>query len=85
VLVNNDIILQYNEIKASFEMSLCIVGHSFNVTLYKCLGQVISKYVLMHIVEEFDLVKHVGFDIHCGCILRCTHGYHVLVNYLDMT
>jgi len=52
--VSNVIILQHNEIKASFEMSLHVVGHTFNVTLYKRLVGFVSKYALMNIVEEFD-------------------------------
>jgi len=46
-----------------------------NVTFYKRLVGFVSKCALMHIVEEFDLVKHIDFDSErCGCVLRCTHG-----------
>jgi len=35
----------------------------------------VSKYALLHIVEEFDKVKVIGFDKKkCGCVLRYTHG-----------
>jgi len=35
----------------------------------------VSKCALMHIVEEFDWVKHVGFDSQCcGCVLKNTYG-----------
>ena len=46
---NNVLILQHNEIKASFEMSLHVVGHNFNSTLYKHLLGVVSKYALLWI------------------------------------
>jgi len=73
--MNDVFILQHNEIKASFNMSLHVVGHIFNVTLYKRLVGVVNKYALVHSAEEFDRVKHVGFDKEwCGCVLRRTHG-----------
>jgi len=35
----------------------------------------VSKYALLHIVEEFDKVKVIGFDKKkCSCVLRYTHG-----------
>jgi len=35
----------------------------------------VSKYALLHIAEEFDKVKVIGFDKKkCGCVLICTHG-----------
>ena len=73
--INNVLILQHNEIKASFEMSLHVVGHNFNSTLYKHLLGVVSKYALLWIAEEVQRANHVGFDSeHCGCVLRSTHG-----------
>jgi len=73
--INNILILQHNEIKASFEMSLHVVGYNFNMTLYKHLVGVVSKYALAQIAEEVQRVKHVGFNSeHCGCVLRSTHG-----------
>jgi len=73
--INNILILQHNEIKTSFEMSLHVVGHNFNLTLYKHLLGVVSKYALLWIVEEVQRANHVGFDSeHCGCVLRSTHG-----------
>jgi len=79
--INNVLILQHNEIKASFEMSLYVAGHNFNMTLYKHLVGVVSKYALTWIVEEVQRVKHVGFDSeHCGCLLRSTMDCHVLVH-----
>ncbi|XP_068475253.1 uncharacterized protein [Phaseolus vulgaris] len=69
------IILQHNEIKASFEMSLHVIGHTFNVQLYKMLVGFVSKHALILIAEEFDRVNDVGFDSECcGCVLRRTHG-----------
>jgi len=50
-------------------MSLNVATHSYNSSLYKgLLG------MLVHIVEEFNKVKFVGFDKKkCGCVLRYTH------------
>jgi len=73
--INNVLILQHNKIKASFEMSLHVVGHNFNLTLYKHLLGVVSKHALLWIAEEVLRAKHVGFDSeHCGYVLRSTHG-----------
>ena len=74
--INNLLVLQHNEIKASFVMSLHVLTHSFNKTLlYKGLLGMVSKYALVHIAEEFNKVQFVGFDKKkCGCVLRKTHG-----------
>jgi len=73
--INNVLILQHNEIKASFEMSIHVIGHTFNLTLYKHLVGVVSKYALVQIAKEVLRVNEVGFDSqHCGCVLRSTHG-----------
>ena len=73
--IKHVIILQHNEIKASFQMSLQVIGHTFNVQLYKMLVSSISKHALILIAEEFDWVNDVGFDSErCGCVLRQTHG-----------
>jgi len=73
--INNVLILQHNEIKASFEMSIHVVGHNFNLTLYKHLVGMVSKYALLWIAEEVQRANHVGFDSeHCGCVLRSNHG-----------
>ncbi|XP_068487107.1 uncharacterized protein [Phaseolus vulgaris] len=72
--IKHVIILQHNEIKASFEMSLHVIGHTFNVQLYKMLVGFVSKHALILIAEEFDRVNDVGFDSECcGCVLRRTH------------
>jgi len=56
-------------------MSLNVAGHTFKVTLYKHLVGIVSKHVLMHIAEEFEQIKYVGFDSeHYECVLRDTHG-----------
>jgi len=52
----------HNEIKVSFEMSLHVVGHTFNLTLYKHLLGVVSKFALVQIAEEVLRVNEVGFD-----------------------
>jgi len=61
-VVNKVIILQHNEIKASFETILHVVSHTFNMTLYKHLVGFVSKYALVHIAEEVLKVQHTGFD-----------------------
>jgi len=62
-------------LRASFEISLHVVTHNFNSSLYKGLVGMVSKYVLIHIAEEFNKVKVIGFDKKkCGCVLRHTHG-----------
>jgi len=74
-VINNVFLLQHNEIKASFEISLHVVTYTFNSSLYKCLVGMVSKYALMHITEEFNKVKIIGFDKkNCGCVLKYTHG-----------
>ena len=73
--MNNMIILQHTEIKASFERSTHVVGHQFNGRLYKRLRGMVSKYALNHIADELDRVNSVGIDSsRCGCSLRVTHG-----------
>ncbi|KAL5172730.1 hypothetical protein HKD37_16G045424 [Glycine soja] len=69
------ILLQHTDIRSSFENNIHIVGHNFNVNLYKRLCECISRYALNHIVDEFDRVKFIGVNtLCCGCIVRCTHG-----------
>jgi len=73
--INNLFVLQHNEIKAFFEISLHVVTHTFNSLLYKGLVGMVSKYALMHIAKEFNKVKVIGFDKKkCGCVLRQTYG-----------
>jgi len=38
-------------------------------------NKVVSKYALMYITEEFDLVRHISIDNECcDCIFKCTHN-----------
>ncbi|XP_068466719.1 uncharacterized protein [Phaseolus vulgaris] len=60
--INKMIILQHNAIKSSFEKSLHVVSHVFNVTRYKKLLGFVSKYALQYIAEESDRVEYVGLD-----------------------
>ncbi|KAH1254681.1 Protein FAR1-RELATED SEQUENCE 5 [Glycine max] len=65
--MNNMIRLQHTEIKASFEISIHVVGHVFKVTLYKRL--------LDMIVAEYERVDYVGKNpSRCGCVIRTYHG-----------
>jgi len=73
--MNNMIMLQHTEIKASFETSAHVVGHVSKVTLYKRLLGMVSRYVLNQIVAEFERVHYAGKNpSSCGCIMRTTHG-----------
>ena len=73
--INNLLVLQHNQIKTSFEMSLNVATHSYNIPLYKGLLGLISKYALVHIAKEFNKVNFVGFDKKkYGCVLRYTHS-----------
>jgi len=73
--MNKMIILQHNAIKSSFEKSLHVVTHVFNVTRYKELVDFVSKYALQYIAEGSDRVEYVGLDkSHCEGIIRSTHG-----------
>ena len=79
--INNLLVLQHNEIKTSFKMSLHVVTHTFNSSFYKRLLGAVSKYALMHIAEEFNKVKVIGFDKKkCGCVLRQTQGFTVCMS-----
>ena len=67
--------MQHNEIKASFEHNIHIVGHTFNVQLYKRLRGFVSRYTLNHIANEVHRMQFIGVDMsRCGCIVRSTHG-----------
>ena len=73
--INNMIILQHTEIKASLEQSTHVVGHRFNGRLYKRLRGMVSKYALNHSADELDRVNSVDIDSsRCGCSLRVTYG-----------
>ena len=73
--MNNMIMLQHTEIKASFEASTHVVGHVFKVTIYKRLLGMISRYALNHIVVEFEHVHYADKNpSNCGCVIRTTHG-----------
>ncbi|KAL5131402.1 hypothetical protein HKD37_12G034298 [Glycine soja] len=54
--MNNMIMLQHTEIKASFETSTHLVGDVFKVTLYMRLLGIVSRYALNHIVAKFERV-----------------------------
>ncbi|KAH1228682.1 hypothetical protein GmHk_10G028643 [Glycine max] len=59
--MNNIIIMQQNETKASFEHSIHVVGHTFNV----CIESYCRRGYRM---------QFIGVDTSCrGCIVRSTH------------
>ena len=73
--MNNMMMLQHTEIKASFETSTHVVGHVFKKTLYKRLLGMISRYALNQIVVEFEHVHYADKNSStCGCVMRTTHG-----------
>ncbi|KAH1205895.1 hypothetical protein GmHk_16G046485 [Glycine max] len=75
--INNMIVLQHIEIKASFETSTHVVEHVLKVTLYKRL--------LRMIVVEYERVHYADKNpSRGGCVVRITHGLHVHVSYLNM-
>jgi len=73
--MNNMIMLQHTEIKASFKTSTHVVAHVFKVTLYKRLLGMVSRYAFNQIVAEFERVHYAGKNLsRCGCVMRTTHG-----------
>jgi len=69
------IILQHNEIKASFERSLNLMSDSYKALIYRRLVGNISRCALELLIPELERVKKIGFDTsRCGCILIQTYG-----------
>jgi len=68
--MNNMIVIRHNQIRSSFEHSVHIVSHTFNVQMYKRLCGFVSRYPLSHIAHKVDRMKSVGVDMsRCGCIV----------------
>ncbi|XP_027192409.2 uncharacterized protein [Cicer arietinum] len=73
--INSMIVLQHNEIIASFEKSIIQKVHRYSNRLYANLRGVVSKNAIDHIAAEYDRVKYVGIDqTECRCTIRTTHG-----------
>ncbi|KAH1193792.1 hypothetical protein GmHk_19G054753 [Glycine max] len=73
--MNNMIMLQHTQIKASFETSTHVVGHVFQKTLYMRLLGMVSRYALNQIAAELECVDYVGKNpLSCGCVVRTTLG-----------
>ncbi|KAJ1395525.1 FAR1-related protein [Sesbania bispinosa] len=73
--MNNLIILQQTEIKASFQRSIMNLKHRFNNRLYDKLFGFVSKNAIVHIAQEMGRVEYIGIDTStCGCKLRMTYG-----------
>ncbi|XP_073222076.1 uncharacterized protein [Cicer arietinum] len=69
------IVLQHNEIIASFENSVIQKVHRYSNRLYANLCGVVSKNAIDHIAAEYDRVKYVGIDqTECRCTIRKTHS-----------
>jgi len=60
--IHNVIILQHNEIKASFERSLNLMSDSYKALSYKRLVVYVSKFALALLAPELEKVKKIGFD-----------------------
>ncbi|KAH1262503.1 Protein FAR-RED ELONGATED HYPOCOTYL 3 [Glycine max] len=73
--MNNMIMLQHVEIKASFETSMHVTGHVFKKTLYMRLVGMVSRNALNEIVGEVEHLRYLGNDpSSCGCVMRSTLG-----------
>ncbi|XP_040868472.1 uncharacterized protein [Glycine max] len=73
--MNNMMMLQHTEIRASFETSTHVVGHVLKKTLYKRLLGMVSRYALNEISVEFERVRNLKDNLSsCGCVLRTTLG-----------
>nr|XP_004506520.1 uncharacterized protein LOC101493240 [Cicer arietinum] len=73
--INSMIVLQHNEIIASFEKSIIQKVHRYSNRLYANLRGVLSKNAIDHIAAEYDRVKYVSIDqTECRCTIRTTHG-----------
>ncbi|KAJ1393007.1 MULE transposase domain [Sesbania bispinosa] len=73
--MNNLIILQHTEIKASFQRSIMNLEHQFNNRLYGKLFGFVSKNAMVHIAQEIRRVEYIGIDTStCGCKLKMTYG-----------
>jgi len=73
--IHNVIILQHNEIKASFKKSINLISDAYKGGMYKRLVGIVSRHALGLIADEVERVNHIGFDSgSCGCVLRATYG-----------
>jgi len=87
-VIHNVIILQHNEIKASFEKSINLINDVYKGNMYKRLVGIVSRHALGLIVDDVERVMHIGFDsgsyglvlkamydLPCACELaRYVHG-----------
>jgi len=69
--IHNVILLQHNEIKASFERSINLMCDSYKALSYRRLVGYVYRSALELLAPELERVKKIGFDTsHCGWILR---------------
>ena len=74
-VVHNMIILQHNEIKATFEKSINLINGAYKGGMYKRLVGIVSRHALALIADEVQRVMDISFDSgSCGCVLRATYG-----------
>ncbi|XP_012573076.1 uncharacterized protein [Cicer arietinum] len=62
--INSMIVLQHNEIIASFEKSIIQKVHRYSNRLYANLRGVVSKNAIDHIAAEYDRVKYSTLTFH---------------------
>ncbi|KAH1194087.1 hypothetical protein GmHk_19G054976 [Glycine max] len=73
--MNNMMMLQHTQIKASFETSTHFIRHVYKKTLFKRLLGMVSRYALNEIAAELDRIQYCGNDPSSyGCSMRSTHG-----------
>ncbi|XP_012842429.1 PREDICTED: protein FAR1-RELATED SEQUENCE 5-like [Erythranthe guttata] len=82
--VNNQIVEQYNDIKASFEVSKNTYEHTFKTLIYNELRGSISKFALQLLKVEVDNAKLLQpSDMGCSSSEQLT-VYHVAMNFMSM-
>ncbi|XP_073219851.1 uncharacterized protein [Cicer arietinum] len=73
--ISSMIVLQHNEIIASFEKNIIQKVHRHSNKLYTNFCGVVSKNAIDLVATEYDGVKYVGIDQNeCRCTIRTTHG-----------
>ena len=73
--MNNLLELQHNEIRSSFQQSIIVKEHIFNVKYYQKLQELVSRAELAKIFQEHQRIDTTGIDkFTCGCVIRRTLG-----------
>jgi hypothetical protein len=73
--MDNLLKLQHNDIRASFQQSIVVLEHRFNIKYYQKLQGFVSRAGLAKIFEEHERVNDTGVDQSvCDCVIRSMHG-----------